>query len=94
MPFGMTIIKVEDVDRWKAAFDAHADVRKAHGEKGHQIFRVAGEPNSLIVLVEVEDMDRARTFLQSEELREAMRQAGVIGQPDIYLLDRIEQAAI
>jgi len=35
-------------------------------------------------------MDQMRVFMQSDHLKEAMRNAGVVGQPDLYVLGQSE----
>jgi len=82
--------KVKDYAKWKPAFDEHGDFRKANGSKGGRIFRSTEDPNRLTVLFEWESADKAREFAQSPELRAAMEEAGVIGQPDASFLEEIE----
>lgn len=82
--------KVEDFDKWKEGFDASAELRKSHGAaKGH-LFRGADNPDEVVILFHWDDMDRARAFTQSAELREAMEKSGVSDRPDIYFLDEVE----
>ena len=38
-------------------------------------------------VLEVDDLEKVRQFVQSEDLRQRMEQSGVIDQPDIYFLD-------
>jgi len=79
--------KVEDYDRWKAAFDANAPAREAGGGTGtNYILRNVDNPNELVVILEWGDLDRARQFAQSPELREAMQNAGVTGPPEVSYL--------
>ncbi len=37
------------------------------------------------------DLEKARQFSQSEELRAKMQEAGVLGPPDFYFLEEIQQ---
>jgi heme-degrading monooxygenase HmoA len=78
---------VEDFDRWKAAFDAHASTREAGGGTGKdQVLRDTEKPNQLTVILEWDELDKARQFAQSQELREAMQNAGVTGPPTVHFL--------
>ncbi len=80
--------KVEDYDRWKAAFDAHASAREAGGGTGNNwILRNVDSCNELVVSLEWDDLDRARQFAQSQELREAMQNAGITGPPEIRFFE-------
>jgi heme-degrading monooxygenase HmoA len=51
------------------------------------VFRNATDPNELVILFEWSDLEQARQFAQSEDLRQGMQRAGVVDQPDIYLLE-------
>jgi hypothetical protein len=42
--------------------------------------------NVVILLFEAEDVQKAREFSNSSDLREAMQKAGVVDKPDIYFL--------
>ena len=37
-------------------------------------------------MFEAEDLKRAEDFSNSDDLREAMQRAGVVGKPDMYFL--------
>jgi hypothetical protein len=78
--------EVDDYQRWRAAFDAALDFRHAGGERACRVFRKAGDPNDLTLLFEWEDLPRAQVYMNSEELRKKMKQAGVVGVPDIHYL--------
>ena len=73
MPHVLIRHKVEDYTKWKAVFDAHKAMRKAGGEKTYHIFHAASDPNNLVLLFEWNSLDNARRFLESQELRQAMR---------------------
>jgi heme-degrading monooxygenase HmoA len=82
--------KVKDYRKWKQAVYDHSDIRKAGGEKSFHVFRSAQAPNDLTILCEWESLAKARKFIQSKELREGMKQAGVIGKPQIYFFNQSE----
>ncbi|HEY3421452.1 MAG TPA: hypothetical protein VGK23_12950 [Methanomassiliicoccales archaeon] len=78
---------VKDFDAWKKVFDEDAGNRKTGSSKGGHLFRALDDPNNVFLLLEYEDLDKAKKFMNSDELKEAMKKAGVVGKPDIYLLD-------
>jgi len=82
--------KVEDYNKWKAAFDDHASYRSENGSKGGKVFRNANDPNELFVLLEWDSIQNAQKFAQSDQTKEAMMNAGVVGMPAIYF---VEEAA-
>ena len=94
MPYLLVRHKVADYARWKPLFDQHAETRKASGSRGGQLFRNANDPNELLILFQWDDLNKARQFTESNDLREVMQRAGVIDQPDVYFLETIEEVPI
>lgn len=90
MPYLLVRQKVADYARWKLIFDADSANRQAGGSEGGQVFRSADDPNAVTMLFEW-DLEKARQFSESEEARATMRAAGVLGAPDLYFLEEIEQ---
>lgn len=82
---------VENYSKWKKHFDANAAVRKEAGSQGGYVFRVNGEPNEVVVTLQFDSHERARTFVGSPELRAVMAEAGVIGHPESLFLDRVDR---
>ncbi len=91
MPYLVIRQKVEDYAKWKTLFDENGATRKASGSKGGSLFRNADDPNELVILLEVDDLQNARQFAQSEDLRETWQRAGVADKPDIYFLDEVDR---
>jgi heme-degrading monooxygenase HmoA len=81
---------VADYARWKLVFDADGANRQASGSKGGQVFRSADDPNEVVLLFEW-DLEKARQYSQSEEVRAKMQDAGVLDSPEVSVLDEIEQ---
>ncbi len=91
MPYVLIRHKVTDYNKWKPVFDEHAATRRASGSQGGHLFRSADDPNELVILFEWNDLEAARQFVQTEDLREAMEKAGVADQPDMFFLDEVER---
>jgi hypothetical protein len=91
MPWILVRHKVEDYAKWKPAFDEHGAARKAIGSRGGYLFRNIDDPNELVILIDGVDLQKARDFVQSEDLRESMEKSGVADQPDVYLLDEVDR---
>ena len=79
--------KVEDYPAWKRAYDAHLQKRMEAGLTERHLFRSDDDLNEVWILFEAEDINRARKFAESVDLRWTMEKAGVIGKPDIFFLD-------
>ncbi len=78
--------KVKDYETWKTAFEGFRDQRKAGGEMSFRILHLDDEPNNVFAIVEYDSLENARNFFGGSELKEAMGNAGVTEQPDIYYL--------
>ncbi|HLL50789.1 MAG TPA: hypothetical protein VK356_08985 [Thermomicrobiales bacterium] len=77
---------VADYAAWKAVFDEQELTRRANGSQGGRLFHSSSDPNEVLLLLEWDDLDRARLFADSDDLREAMARSGVTDQPDIWFL--------
>jgi heme-degrading monooxygenase HmoA len=93
MPYLLIRHKVADYEMWKPGFDADSVNRQANGSQGGQLFRNASDPNEMVVLLKWDDLEKARQFTQSDDLREVMQRLGVIDHPDIYFLEEVEQVS-
>ena len=78
--------KVESYPKWRTAFNEHESIRKEAGALSAQVFRSGDDPFEIFVLMEWDELERARQFAVSEELRQAMQEAGVSGPPDISFM--------
>jgi heme-degrading monooxygenase HmoA len=72
---------------------ARPDTRQASGSRGGRLYRTEEDPNNLVILLEWDDLQRAREFAQSDDLRETMQRAGVADQPDVYFLQDVERVS-
>lgn len=79
--------KVKNYPEWKKVFDGFKETRKASGEKNYHIFHPDSDPNSLFAIFEWDNLENARKFAGSPELKGAMQNAGVVEQPEIYFLE-------
>jgi quinol monooxygenase YgiN len=86
--------KVNDYEVWKAAFDKFAAFRKSSGEKSYHIFHHQDDPNNLYLLFKWDNLENASKFIDSSDLKEAMRRAGVAEQPEIHFLTEVDKGAL
>lgn len=73
--------KVSDFDKWLASYDAHDSMRVANGLHSYVIGRSVKDPNTVLVSVRVDDMNKAKAFAKDASLKQAMKQGGVVGTP-------------
>jgi hypothetical protein len=93
VPFLLIRQKVANFDSWRRAFDEDAGARRANGSKDWRVLRNASEPDDVWVLLEWDDLMRARLFANSEELIDELICAGVSSHPDCWFLEESNQSA-
>ena len=88
MPFMLIRSKVRDFKTWKTAYDSHQAVRANAGLTEKYLLHGADNANEIVILFEVQDLNRAKAFAASADLRERMQESGVVDKPDIYFLTK------
>jgi hypothetical protein len=87
--------QVEDYIKWRESYDLHAPARQAAGATGEAyVMRDTDDPNDVTVILGWKSLEQAKAFTLSVSLRDAMRQAGVIGSPEIRFLEAHERASL
>lgn len=56
------------------------------GLKEEHLLRNTDDPNEVVLLFKAKDIQKAKEFASSADLREVMQSAGVVDKPDIYFL--------
>jgi len=80
---------IADYKAWRAVFDASLGFRHKGGEQNCRIFREMDEDGSVTLLFEWESADRAHRFMSSSELKAKMKEAGVLGTPEVHYLSEL-----
>ena len=76
--------RVTDYPAWKEAYDAFDEGRSGLGVVDHAAYQAIDDPSDVTVWHDFSTREAAQSFASSPQLREAMQQAGVSGQPDIW----------
>jgi quinol monooxygenase YgiN len=79
----LVLHRVADYSTWRTAYESFEGVQKELGVIEEQVFQAKGDPKSVLVLHRFASMSDAEKCMQSPKLREAMTEAGVVGQPRI-----------
>ena len=79
--------KVREFSEWKRGYDAHLPKRSEAGLTEKYLLRGAQDPNEVIMLFEARDLNHAKAFAESADLKETMQKVGVMDKPDIYFLN-------
>ena len=70
--------RVEDYARWKTVYQAGEAARQAAGWRDQEVFRNPDDLNEIVILTEVDDVERARAYAESEEVRRRQRASGLL----------------
>lgn len=87
MAFLLIRHKVKDFKIWKSGYDGHQPKRNEAGLTEKYLLRSSDDPNEIVILFEAQDLNRAKAFAASADLREKMQEVGVVDKPDIYFLE-------
>jgi hypothetical protein len=80
----MTVnFKVKDFNALRTSYSGHEKDRASAGITNGKVFRSADDPNDVLILQDVADVSKARTWLGSSEMKTVLEKSGVIGSPTI-----------
>jgi hypothetical protein len=80
----MTIhLKVKDFSAWRTSYNGHEKERASAGITNGRVFHSPDNPNDVVILQDVVDISKARTWLTSSEMKSVMEKSGVLGSPTI-----------
>jgi hypothetical protein len=80
---------IDDVDAWKRGFDENAARRRRHGFLSYVLYRDPMEAGTIVVVSQVESLDKARGIAGDVEIREVMIRAGAKGPPEMMFLEEV-----
>ena len=76
-----------DYDTFRRVYDSADGLRQSGGVTDHSVHRMADAPNNIMVLHYFDSLETARAYLSNPELKDAMQQAGMQGEPRIEFYD-------
>jgi hypothetical protein len=78
---------VADYEKWRPFFNGDNSRRRAAGATGdEQVYRDVNNPNIITTLLGWDSVENAQKFAADPRLAEVMKQAGVIGQPQLIAI--------
>jgi hypothetical protein len=82
-PVNMLIVrhKVANFNKWKMDYDGHDTARVANGIHNYVIGQSLADSNDVLVVLKLDDVDKAKAFTNSPGMKEVMQKAGVRGKP-------------
>ena len=76
-------IKVKDYSTWRQAYDGNEKNRLSAGITNGRVFRNAQDQNDIVLLQDVADVAKARSWLGSDDMKTAMQKSGGVGLPNV-----------
>src|SRR5579862_826497 len=78
----MTIhVKVKNYSEWCTAYDGHEKSRLSAGITNGRVFRNAQDQDDIVILQDVADVAKARSLMNSDDMKATMQKSGVVGTP-------------
>jgi hypothetical protein len=77
---------VEDYHAWRKVYDDFDEERRGWGVFAQAVYQSVEDPNDVTLWHDFANADEARAFLSSARLHEVMAEAGVAGEPEIWLV--------
>lgn len=81
--------EVKNYSVWRKAYDADAVNRSKAGFHPTGEYQSESNPNMVTVIVEAPSLEAVNSFMSNPELKASMEQGGVIGVPDVKILNKI-----
>ena len=75
--------KVKDFNAWQTSYNGNEKNRASAGITKSKVFRSSDDPNDVLILQDVADVAKARTWYGSSEMKTLMEKSGVLGSPTI-----------
>jgi heme-degrading monooxygenase HmoA len=79
--------RVANYDIWKQHYDGHRPSRDGAGLTNARVYRCVDDSDDVVVVADVADAEKVKTWAASSDLRSAMEKGGVLGQPSVLIGD-------
>ena len=81
--------KVIDYETWKPYFENDDARRREAGVELVNLFQSAQDPNEVHFLFKVDNPGAMQEMMESEDFEKTMKEAGVISEPQIHVLNSV-----
>ncbi len=78
--------KVQDYAKWRAGYDGNESNRASNGVGEGKVFQDSDDMNSITLLFDVTDAEKARAYVDSDDFKQVQARAGVIPPPTVTWL--------
>lgn len=80
--------EVANYENWRAVFDAGEPLRQQAGVKTLGVYRAADNANHITFMGEAPSVEVVQGLMTNPDLKADMEKAGVIGMPDVKILNK------
>jgi quinol monooxygenase YgiN len=80
---------VSDYQQWRNVYESTVQHHQKLGVKPLHLFTDIENPNTVTLIFEAKDLECAKNYNASPELREAREKAGLLSKPEIHFLSSI-----
>jgi hypothetical protein len=77
---------VAEYTAWRQVYDDFDEERREMGVTDDAVYQSVDDPNDVTAWHDFETREQAESFASSDRLRQAMAEAGVQGQPNIWFV--------
>ena len=81
--------QVADYAKWREVYDKFGPSQQRLGVGAQAVYRAADNPNDITVTHEFAALEAAQEFATSDDLRNAMSNAGIVGEPTIWFASKV-----
>ena len=79
--------KVANFAKWKLEYESHDSVRRSYGLTNFVLGRGLSDSNMIVVILKMDDVNKAKELTSSKEMKDRMKKAGVVGKPSFSYVD-------
>ena len=85
-------VAIEDLPHFISVFSTRgAAMRRQHGSRSSQVFKVSAEENRLVILFEWESREAFEGFLNDPVVKETMKSSGTTAPPEFTFLEKVAE---
>jgi hypothetical protein len=81
--------EIKNYSDWRKVFDADEVNRTKAGFKTSGVFHSVDNAKMITIIGEVPGVEAIKGFMSNPELQAAMEKGGVIGMPDVKILNKV-----
>jgi quinol monooxygenase YgiN len=82
--------QVENFEKFKQVYESRTDLRAAAGSKGSQILIDPSDSKAVTLIEEWSSQEDFKKFMGRDDMKGAMKDATILGPPDIQLFKNID----